>query len=1104
MMQGEVQEHEVSRDGKVVLNQHRLKALRKQHGLSQDALAQLCLANRLCVSIASIKRAETGKSVLYRTASHLARVYGSELDELIIPAANVFLPPVLLTLDYSIEASERPAYSDYADHPEQPVHIEQTEQRNVLELLLLLDAVPPAALAAQIAAMTEQFGGMQQQAELAIFGVPRAYGSDAARCLQCALGLAALLQGRRAALIIRSRLWPLGPADEAARQRLLTLLPATGDSTPPPVYIERAQGVLLGERFVFEPTGFVDGLLRVAHARQGFMAAQYPLIGRYVEVQQFKATLETTLAYQCGHILYLRGVAGIGKSRLIQEFIDITRQNDVAVHLAEVLDFGVRGDATPLGQLVRSLLGLPAGAPAEAQLRTQMQQLRLPEELRMHLRAILGMVQPDEAATLFGAMSHPARAQGQIDALRELILRSSVERPLLLVLEDIHWSSPELLATLVALLPEVQEAPIIWLLSSRFEHDPLEHTLRPYLNGLPVTMLDLATLRQQEALAMARHGGDPDPAFHDKCVARAQGNPLFLSQLLLAGRGQDLPGSLKNLIQTKLDLLSAPQRQGVRVASAIGQHFSLSFLRAVLRQPEHEVLDCVRQYIVRPRDRDNYVFVHDLVMQGIYQSMPAGQRDDIHVALARCYEDSDRKLAARHLHKARHRDAPAALLAVIDDSIASYQYPQALELIGICQGIDYEPRDEYRLQLVSGRCHAKMGQTQRAKAAFAAALALAAGLPQKIAAVTGLAAALNVLEDLVAEETLIDQTLAEAQAAGVDEGLAELYYLKGNIYFPAGNFTVSRQLHELSQRHARSRDTEARALSGIGDSYYAQGRIVTAHGYFRDCLALCEEHGLADIEASNRFMLGTVRIYLNETAGALDDALASADLARRVGNRRAEIVSRLTAGWALLSLGQAAGARAQVEQGLEVARNIGASRFEPFLNESMVRVLLLEDKPGEAHELALQAWDAVQRNKLHKFIGPWVLSTLALVEPDARARQLALEQGQALLDQGCVAHNSYRYYVSAMESCLIHGQAAAVRALAERFAASVADEPSPWASHHIALARASAAWLEQPQPAGQSAQQAELHALMRRGHAAGLAWVMPLWRTRLGQALSLE
>jgi predicted ATPase/transcriptional regulator with XRE-family HTH domain len=1069
-MHGEAQAQAAVQDGKLILDADRLKALRKQRGLSQDALAQLCMQHRLCVSIASIKRAETGKAVLYRTASHLARVYGCALEELV------------LAPDDSLPAA---APQDGG---------EPDEQRSVLELRLLTGAPLPAELAEQASEIIAQYGGQARQSTLAVFGLPRAYGSDAVRCLQCALALTQVLDGVAATIVARNCLWPDHAVDNDA-----ALLPQPAAMPGQPVlYVEHGLARQVGERFVFAPTVYPGGLLRLTHERQGLQVAQYPLIGRHVEVQQFKATLETTLAYQCGHILYLRGVAGIGKSRLVQEFGEIAAQNQVECHTAVVLDFGVRGDATPLAQLVRSLLGLRAAALSEALLAAHLRQAGLAEELAMHLRAILGMPQPSAVAAVYGAMAHETRARRQIEALRELILRRAVERPLLLVLEDVHWSTPELMATLAALLPDVQDAPVIWLLSSRLEQDPFEQVLRPYLHDMPVTMLELASLRNQEALAMARHAGDPDADFHARCVARAQGNPLFLTQLLLAGRAQSLPGSLANLIQTKLDQLPPQQRRALRLASAIGQYFSLPLLREVLQQPDYELLDCVRQYIVRPVERDNYVFVHDLVMQGIYESIPCAQRAELHVALARRYADIDPQLRARHLHKARDPDAPAVLLEAIAASIACYEYHLALELIELCARIDYAPRDDYRLRLLHGQCHAKIGHTGQARDAFDQALRLARSQAERMPAVIGLATALNVLEDLRAEEALLDQEIGAAIAAGVEEGLGELYYLKGNIYFPRGDFAMSRQLHEQAQRHARSKETQARALSGIGDSYYAQGRMVTAQQVFRACLDLCEAHGLAEIEASNRFMLGTARIYLNQTEEALQDALASAELGSKVGNRRAEIVSRLTAGWLLLSTGRAADARTQLESGLELARRIGASRFEPFLNESMVRVLLLEGRPGEAHALARDAWDAVERLKLHKFIGPWVLSTLALVEPDAQVCASLLTRGQALLEQGCVAHNLYRFHVSAMECRLLHGDAAEARALADRFERLVEQEPCPWASHHIALVRRSAAWLEQPAPAPQ----AELQELMHRGHGAGLGWVMPLWRQRLAQAMA--
>ena len=79
----------------------------------------------------------------------------------------------------------------------------------------------------------------------------------------------------------------------------------------------------------------------------------------------------------------------------------------------------------------------------------------------------------------------------------------------------------------------------------------------------------------------------------------------------------------------------------------------------------------------------------------------------------------------------------------------------------------------------------------------------------------------------------------------------------------------------------------ARALSGLSEAYYSRGRMITSLGYFRRCIDLCRREGFGRIAVGNQYMMAWGRFYLNETAGALEDALEAIESAQRIGHQRA-------------------------------------------------------------------------------------------------------------------------------------------------------------------------------------------------------------------------
>ncbi|TWI61151.1 putative ATPase [Pseudoduganella lurida] len=1055
-------------DGRVLLDAALLKGWRKARGLSQEALAELCFHRQLCVSIASIKRAETGKAVLYRTARHLAEVYDVALEQL-LPAAAASATAGAGTV---IQARPAPA-----DDP----------ARWVILLHLELAAPPDRALAGHIATAVLQFGGRLEvhggARQCAVFGLPQAYRSDAERALRCALELArhvAPLGGRSIALrLVR---WQPDQGMEQAPVPAAAAAPAGVAQLP--VHVTDNLLPQLDGKFVFAARDeHLPGWRRCMAAGDG--DALPALIGRYAETRQFKALAETTLESQAGHIVYLRAMAGVGKSRLAQEFAEIARQDGIACHTCEVLDAGADDWRAPLAQLAKSLLGCDM---TDAGIDAAITRLKLPADLRLFYRALCGATLAPDDAALHAAMSHGVREEGMAQALKLLVLRVALAQPLLIALEDLHWGEPNLFDALARLLEETREVPVLWVLTSRVDDDPLETALRPQLYDVALTVFDLGPMSPREAAALADQF-ELDAAFRRQCVERAQGNPLFLTQLL-ASPEHLLPDSLKHLIQARLDGLAPEQARALRMAAVFGNRFDLALLREALGDAGYEPQAGGRNSLLRPSGKGAYAFVHDLVMQCIYDAIDPAQLRRLHLAAAEVFRTRDAALCAQHLYHAHDPGALDIMLAAIRLRLEQHDYAGALELASQCNRADATTLASFPLALLRGQAAAGLGKMAEARQYYRHAMTLAGRPEERIEAVIGLATALNVLEELEEEERLLDETIPLAMSTGAEAALGRLLYLKGNIYFPRGNFGECRRYHEDAARYAQASDmaeTQARALSGVGDSYYAQGRMRQAHQMFSECLAMCERHRYVHIEASNRSALGSTRIYLGEPAAAIDDAIGSALLAHKVGNRRAETFARMTAGWALVDAGRLAEAEEQVGTGLELARSIGSARFDTFLQESAARIAWLRGDQFGAERRILNAVADLEKHRLQNFIGPWLMGTLALFTHDAATRKLALLKGAAYLTRDCLAHNAYRFYLTAAEVALQDGDLVSAGFYADQLAAC-ASEPCAWVDHHVALIRAQLQERAAPET---------LRTLAADGQRFGFSHTAPSLRARL-------
>jgi tetratricopeptide (TPR) repeat protein len=143
----------------------------------------------------------------------------------------------------------------------------------------------------------------------------------------------------------------------------------------------------------------------------------------------------------------------------------------------------------------------------------------------------------------------------------------------------------------------------------------------------------------------------------------------------------------------------------------------------------------------------------------------------------------------------------------------------------------------------------------------------------------------------------------------------------------------------------------------------------------------------------------------------------------------------------------------QIELGLKLVKQIGAKRFEPFLLESLSRIYLWQGKHAQAIETIDRGIKLLADVNAETFIGPWLLATKALLCTQKTQADSYLKQGQFLLDQGCIGHNYYRFYIAAIEVNLQLNDLVAAKSYINKLQKFTENEPTPWSEFYINRAK---------------------------------------------------
>jgi DNA-binding winged helix-turn-helix (wHTH) protein/tetratricopeptide (TPR) repeat protein len=424
-------------------------------------------------------------------------------------------------------------------------------------------------------------------------------------------------------------------------------------------------------------------------------------VGRERELATLHALL-TQVEHGQGQVIGIVGEPGMGKSRLLLEFYRSLRAQEKSVTYLEghCLSYHSTVPYAPVLDLLRQHCGITESDGPES----------LTAKVTAMLRAV-GMAPEEEVPYLLRLLEVPASLerlaelspetlqQRTFATLRQMLLRSAQQHPLVLAVENLHWIDATSQAYLASLVEHLLGSPLLLLVTYRPGYQP------PWIDKSYVTQVALQPLCPDDSrsvvASICRDVPLPPPLLH-AILAKAEGNPLFLEELarVAAAHGHApsslvVPDTIQGVLRVRVDRLSDTTREVLQTAALLGRQAPRWLLEALWQRPGalsphlHE-LQRLEFLFERVTAEDTvYVFKHALTRDVAYESLALRQRQALHAAAGRALEthyanrlEQALELLAYHYARA---DAPEQAVAYLrqcaEKAVQSYAHGEAVALL---------------------------------------------------------------------------------------------------------------------------------------------------------------------------------------------------------------------------------------------------------------------------------------------------------------------------------------------------------------------------------------------------------------------------------------
>jgi tRNA A-37 threonylcarbamoyl transferase component Bud32/tetratricopeptide (TPR) repeat protein len=798
--------------------------------------------------------------------------------------------------------------------------------------------------------------------------------------------------------------FPVGEVLDRAARLLMDSAPPTEPRTGP-VRLDEVTAGLLDLRFDVVDDGSHAELrgARESHdVARSVLGRPTTCVGRERDLRTLEATFDECLDESVARVVLVTGPAGLGKTRLRREFLRRVRRrvseaagasratgspsDDLEVLIGRADPMSAGAPFAMIAQTVTGAAGIADGEPLAAR-RHKLSALvarHVPEAERARVSEFLGELVgapfPDEESLqLRAARQDPVLRGDQMRrAYEDWIRAACAHRPVVLVLEDLHWGDLPTVKVVDALLRNLRDARLMVLASAR----PEVHELFPGAwaqRGVVELRLSELTPKSSERLVREVLGEAASGETVRRIVEVAAGNPFCLEELIRAeadGKRDAPPGSVLAVVSARIDRLDAGARRVLRAASVFGQQFwrgAVVSLVGAQRAPETgRWLDqLAEREVVVKRGRgkfpgeEEYVFRHALVREAAYAMMvgedrvlghrlagawleEAGERDALTLA-----EHFDRGQAPERAVTWYQRAAEQALEGNdLDAALRRCTRAIALGAEGVALAALHE---------IAAEAHKWRGANADALASAREAMAAAA---------RGGAAWCAALGEMAAASGKLGDRAALAKAA---HALLEL---------PAGSAGAA-------QIVATARAATQLALSGQGDT---AEKLLARLG------------SGAGAAASDPAVAGWVLEARAVTAGSSGDpgarvrlADAAAESFDAAGDLRNACLQRVSVGYAYNEIGAYAEAERALRGALAVAERMGLDNAVGTARAQLGRTLGRLGKLDEARGVLAQAIEALRAQKNVRLAAvatrylAWVLARQGDLEGAEREARAAAE-----------------------------------------------------------------------------------------------------------------